>query len=343
MKVLDWQWRQNGMVGKQPTFKDAQEVANQIYEVRIAANLVLPFTFSFRPEFQVVVDDWRRAISDPNIGPNKIDEYILTQWNVAGYMVTAPSSRNRTGVYQTIDAVRNAKEFKSLISKMDSNDTPGVAGFIANFGTTPDKYSDAAANWFRDRDIRRGGETKWTESRVTEDILKDREISLGWTIYQKEMAKRDAIMFDEGINDINSKAAEASGLKDDWKNFVENLSRQFPEWGFEKEMGDFDLNKTKRYVYSVMDLVSDKKFMRKFGNTTTMKAMTSYIEARTYIAKELQMRKEEGGSGTFTSEENFDLQDDWNDLILELKIYDKPFADFYSRYLENDTFGVIKR
>jgi hypothetical protein len=67
-------------------------------------------------------------------------------------MVTAPSSRNRTGVYQTIDAVRNAKEFK-LISKMDSNDTPGVAGFIANFGTTPDKYSDAAANWFRDRDI----------------------------------------------------------------------------------------------------------------------------------------------------------------------------------------------
>jgi hypothetical protein len=61
-----------------------------------------------------------------------------------------------------------------------------------------------------------------------------------------------------------------------------------------------------------------------------MKAMTSYIEARTYIAKELQMRKEEGGSGTFTSEENFDLQDKWNDLM-NCKAYDKPFADFYTR------------
>lgn len=343
MKVLDWQWRQNGMIGKRPTFKDGQRVADQIYEVRLAANLVLPFTFSFRPDFQIVVDDWRRAIADPNIGPNKIDEYILTQWGVAGYMVTAPTSRNRTGVFQTIDAVRNAKEFKSLIGKMDSNDTPGVAGFIANFGTTPDKYSEAAANWFRDKNIRKGGDTKWTESRVTEDILKDREISLGWTIYQKEMAKRDAAMLDLGINNINSADAEAAGLKEDWTNFVANLSKQFPAWGFEKEMGDFDLNKTKRYVNSVVDLVSDKKFMKKFGNTSTMQAMTRYIETRTYVAKELQLRKEEGGSASITSEDNIDLQDNWNDFILKLKAYDKTFADFYTRYLDNDTLGVIKR
>lgn len=343
MKVLDWQWRQNGMVGKRPTFKDGQKVADQIYEVRIAANLILPFTFSFRPDFQIVVDDWRRAMADPNIGPNKIDEYILTQWGVAGYMVTAPTSRNRTGVFQTVDAVRNAKEFSSLIGKMDRNNTPGVAGFIANFGTSPDKYSDAAANWFRDKDLRKGGDTKWTESRVTEDILKDREISLGWTLYQKEMAKRDAQMLDLQIYNINSSAAEAAGIKDDWNNFVANLSAQFPAWGREKEMGDFDLNKTKRYVNSVMDLVSDKKFMNRFGNTSTMQAMSRYIETRTYVAKELQLRKEEGGSGSFNSEDNIDLKDKWDEFVVKLKAYDKPFADFYTRYLDSDTFGVINR
>lgn len=343
MKVLDWEWRTNGQVGKRPTFKDAQELANQVFEIRIGANLFLPFTFSFRPEYQVVVDDWRRAMADPNIGPNKIDEYIMTQWGVAGYMVTAPASRNRSGVLQTVDAVKNAKEFKSLIGKMDDNNTPGVAGFIANFGTTPDKYSDAAANWFRDRNLRRGGDTKWTESRVTEDILKDREISLGWTIYQKEMAKRDAQMLELGINDINSNAAKSAGLTEDWKNFIDSLSAKYPAWGFEKEMGDFDLNKTKRYVNSVMDLVSDNKFMNKFGNTNTMRAMKNYIEARTYIAQELQIRKDDGASGSLTSEDNFDLQDEWNLFILKLKAVDKPFADFYTRYLENDNFGVIKR
>lgn len=342
MKILDWEWRQNGMVGKRPKFSDAVRFAQQVYEIRILANLVLPVTFSFRPEYQAVVDDWRRAIADPNIGPNKIDEYIMTQYGVAGYMVTAPASRNRSGVIQTGNAVRNAEKFKSLISKMDKNNTPGLAGFIANFGADPDKYSDAAANYFRDKTLRPGGETRWTESRVTEDILKDREISLGWTIYQKELAKRDAEMDSLGIRDINSNAAKAAGLTEQWNDFVDRLSREYPEWGYEKEFGDFDLNKPKRYVKGVMDIVKDKKFMAEYGKSKTMRAMTDYIATRTYVAQELAMRKEDFGSASLDSEENIDLKDQWDEFILKLKLYDKSFSDFYTRYLEKDTFEVIK-
>lgn len=343
MKVLDYEWRMNGQVGKRPKFNDAMELAQQTFEIRLGANLLLPFTFSFRPEYQVVVDDWRRAINDPNIGPTKIDEYIMSQYGVAGYMVTAPATRNRSGVFQTADAVRNAKQFKGLIGKMDENNTPGIAGFIANFGTSADKYSDAAANYFRDRALRPGGETKWTESRITSDILKDREISLGWSIYQTEIAKRDAEMANLGIRDINSNAAKAAGITEKWQSFVERLGNAYPEWGYEKEMGDFDLNKTKRYVRGVMDLVSDENFMTKYGRSTTMKAMTDYITARTYIANELKLRKEDFGSSSIDSVENIDLKDQFDEFILKLKLYDKAFSDFYTRYLENDTFGVIKR
>lgn len=342
MKVLDWEWRQNGMVGKRPNFSDAQKLADQTFEIRMGANLVLPFTFSFRPEYQVVVDDWRRAIADPKIGPTKIDEYIMTQYGVAGFMVTAPATRNRTGVFGTANAVRNAEEFKSTIAKMDRNSTPGLAGFIANFGNDPDKYSDAAANYFRDKALRPGGETRWTESRVTEDILRDREISLGWSIYQKELAKRDAEMDSLGIRDINSEAAKSAGITEDWNDFVDRLGREYPEWGFEKEMGDFDLNKTKRYVKGVMDLVKDKKFMSRYGKSKTMRAMTDYIATRTYVAQELAARKEDFGSASLASEDNIDLKDQWDEFILKLKLYDKSFSDFYTRYLENDTFGVIK-
>lgn len=342
MKVQDWEWRTNGKVGKRPTFADAVKLAQQAYEIRIGANLVLPFTFSFRPEYQAVVDDWRRAISDPNIGPGKIDEYIMTQYGEAGFMVTAPAVRNRTGVFATASAVVNAREFSSLIGKMDRNNTPGLAGFIANFGSDPDKYSDAAANFFRNRNLRPGGETKWTESRVTEDILKDREISLGWSIYQREIAKRDAQMADLGITSINSNAAKAEGLTDKWLNFVERLSDAYPAWGYEKEMGDFDLNKTKRYVKGVMDVVKDDKFMSKYGKSKTMRAMTDYITARTYMAQELAQRKEDFGSSSITSDVNSDLKEWWDNAVLKLKIYDKTFSDFYTRYLENDKFGVIK-
>jgi hypothetical protein len=343
MKVQEYEWRSNGMIGPRPTFKDALKGARQVYEIRLGANLVLPFTFSFRPEYQFIVDDWRRAISDPNIGPNKIDEYIITMYGEAGFLVTAPSARNRTGVFQTADAVRNAKEFSGLIGKMDENKTPGLAGFIANFGTTADKYSDAAANFFRDKTLRPGGETKWTESRVTEDVLKDREISLGWSLYQKGVTDRDAEMKQYGINNINSQAAKDLGLYDRWKTFTDNLSKKYPEWGFEKEMGDFDDNRAKRYVYSVMDIVSNNKFMKKYGNTPTMQVMVDYVLNRTYVSQELQTRKEFGGSASLDAEDNIDLKEQWDEYIMGAKMLDKSFADFYTRYLENDTFGVIKR
>lgn len=343
MKVLDWEWRSNGMIGKRPNFKDALELGRQTFEIRMAANLVLPFTFSFRPEYQFVVDDWRRAINDPKIGPQKIDEYIMTMYGDKGFLVTAPSARNKTGVFQTADAVRNAKEFAALIGKMDEKKTPGLAGFIANFGTSADKYSDAAANYFRDRTLRPGGETKWTESRPTADILKDREISLGWSAYQKGVEERDAELASYGINSISSQAAVDLGIKERWDTFVDNLGRKYEAWGFEKEMGDFDLNRTKRYVSGVIDLVSNEKFMKKYGNTKTMQAMTDYVLNRTYVSQELATRKEYYGSASIDAEDNIDLREQWDEYIMKMKMYDKGFADFYTRYLENDTFGVIKR
>jgi hypothetical protein len=343
MKVQDYEWRSNGMIGPRPTFKDALEGGRQIFEIRLAANVVLPFTFSFRPKYQFIVDDWRRAINDPKIGPSKIDEYILTMYGDKGFLVTAPTARNRTGVFQTADAVRNAKEFAGLIGKMDENKTPGLAGFIANFGTTADKYSDAAANFFRDKTLRPGGETKWTESRVTADILKDREISLGWSAYQKGVEERDAELASYGINSINSSDAIDLGLKERWDTFVDNLGKKYEAWGFEKEMGDFDLNRTKRYVKGVMDVVSNDKFMNKYGNTKTMQAMADYVLNRTYISQELATRKEYYGSANIDAEDNIDLKEQWDEYIMKMKMYDKGFADFYTRYLENDNFGVIKR
>ena len=342
MKVLDFEWRSNGMQGKRPTFKDALELGEQTLGLRLAANATLPFTFSFRPEYQMIVDDWRRAINNPKIGPSKVDEYIMTQYGPKGFFVTAPSARNRTGVFATADAVRNAKEFAGLIGKMDENKTPGLAGFIANFGVTADKYSDAAANYFRDKTLRPGGETKWTESRVTKDILKDREISLGWTAYQKGIEERDAEMASYGVTNINSQAAIDLGIKERWDTFTNNLGKKYEAWGYEKEMGDFDLNKTKRYIKGVTDLVTNEKFMKKYGNTKTMKAMTDYVLNRTYVAQELATRKEYYGSASLDSEENIDLREQWDGYILKMKMYDKGFADFYTRYLENDTFGVIK-
>lgn len=341
-KTLVYNWDQDGRVGKQPTFKDALRLAKDVYDIRIATNLVLPFTFTFRPEWQIIVDDYRRALTDPIVGRERVDDYILGKYGDIGYIMTAPTSKNSTGVLQTPNAVRNSKEFSGLMSKMDKLDTPGLVGFLANFGTTTGKYSDAAANYFRNRAVRAGGNYKFTESRAADEVLNDREISLGWTTYIKEIQKRDALLKKEGITDINSKRAQQFGYTAKWESFVDNLKEYYPAWGQEKEFGTSDFNKTKRYVKGLTTIVQDKKWMDKYGKSSTMEAISDYIVNRQWLAKQLEKRKEMFGTRSLTSEYNADLKQRWDQYILDMKLYSSGFSDVYSRYLENDSYEVIE-
>lgn len=342
MKTQQNEWEQSGRVGKQPTFDDAIKLAKHLYDIRIAANMTLPFTFSFRPEWQIIIDDYRKAIANPLVGPSKINDYILGKWGDIGYLMTAPTSKNVTGVVPTVNAVRNEKQFRSLLGEMDKLNVPGLVGFIVNTGIKSDKYSDAASNYFKNRQVRSGGDIRYTETRATEDILKDREISLGWYYYQKMSTQMDVALQREGIKSINSSAAEQLGLKAKWDAKVQELANYYPAWGADKEFGATDLNKTKRYIKGLMTIVSDKKFMDQYGKTTTMQAVSDYVVTRTYVAKELEKRKEYYGDGSLSGVYNSDLKDKWDGYIQKMKAWDSGFADLYTRYLENDKFGVIK-
>lgn len=344
MKTQRNEWIQGGRVGKEPTFDSAIKLAKHLYDIRIAVNMTLPFTFSFRPEWQVIIDDYRRAISDPLVGPNKINDYILGKWGDLGYILTAPTTKNVTGVVPTGNAVKNAKEFKNLIAKMDTErlNAPGLVGFIVNNGIETSKYSDAASNYFKDRVIRTGGDVKYTERRTTEDVLKDREVSLGWYYYQKLSAQMDKMLADNGLKSVNSSAAEQLGLKAQWDNKIKELEKYLPAWRDDKEFGNADINRTKRYIKGLITIVSDKDYMNKYGNTPTMRAVSDYVAARTYVANELVNRKEYYGDGSITSIYNTDLKEKWDDYIFRMKNSDKGFSDLYTRYLENDKFGVIK-
>jgi hypothetical protein len=352
MKTQRYEWEMNGRVGKEPTFKDAQRLADQLYSIRIKVNLGLPFTFTFRPEWQFIMDDYRSAIADPKVGPTKVDDYILGKYGDIGYILTAPTSINKTGIAATGGAVKNQKEFNYLLGKMDKNDTPGLIGFLANYGVTGERYSDAASNYFRNKEVRPGGTYKYTEQRDIEQILVDREISLGWSQYTKVAQERDAVLAQwrkKGYNtsSINSTAAKQLGLEETWKSKVAQLEETYPGWAKERQFGISDFNKTKRYIRSLTDIASDKKWMDKYGNASktginTMEAVSDFLVNRTYLSQELARRKTIGGSATLDNQQNTDLKDRWDNYILNMKLWSNGFADLYDRYLENDNLEVIK-
>ena len=352
MKTQQYEWEMNGRVGKPPTFADGLRLADQLYSIRIKVNLGLPFTFTFRPEWQFIMDDYRSAIADPKVGPTKVDDYILGKYGDIGYILTAPTSINKTGIAATGGAVKNQKEFNSLLGRMDKNDTPGLIGFLANYGVTGERYSDAAANYFRNREVRPGGTYKYTEQRDIEQILVDREISLGWAQYTKLAQERDAVLAQwrkKGYNtsSITSTASKQLGLEETWKSKVAQLEANYPNWAKEKEFGTMDFNKTKRYIRSLTEIASDKKWMGKYGDTrktgvNTMEAISDYITNRTFLSQELARRKSIGGSASLDNQENADLRDRWDNYILNMKLWSNGFSDLYDRYLENDNIEVIK-
>lgn len=342
MKTQYYNWDTNGRVGKQPTFEDAIKLANQIYKIRIAVNMTLPFTFTFRPEWQPIMDDYRRALLDPTIGKTKVDDYILDKYGDVGYIVTAPTSRNRTNLVPTISATVNTKKYAKLLGEMDKLNVPGLVGFIANFGSSSEKYSDAAANYFRNRSVRPGGDIKYTESRATEDVITDRQESLGWNYYIKFAAQRDAIMAKYGIKSINSTAAKQMGLTDEWEKAVNSIKAYLPTWAeaYDNSVGDF--TKTKRYVKGLLKIVKDTNFDEQYGKSNTMQAIKDYVVNRAYVAQELANRKMYLGTQGLADPANADLKDKWDEYVLKMKLWDNGFADLYAKYLENDDYEVIK-
>jgi hypothetical protein len=288
------------------------------------------------------MDDYRAALQDPTVGKTKVDDYIYAKYGDLGYLITAPTSRNKTNLNPTVGSVVNAKKFPGLLGEMDKLNTPGLVGFIANFGNTSDKYSDAAANYFRNRSVRPGGEIKYTESRVTEDIITDREESLGWNYYANFTKQRDAVLARYGIKSINSSAAQQMGLTKKWEAAVDSIKTYLPTWAeaYDNSVGDF--TKTKRYVKGLIKTLGDEKWMKENGNTPTMLAVKDYVLNRDYVAQELVNRKKYLGVSGLSSPANADLKEKWDSYILNLKLYDIGFSDLYTRYLENDNYEVIE-
>ena len=342
MKTLKNEWVQDGSIGKQPNFQDAIKLANQLWKIRIAANLTLPFTFTFRPEWQPVIEDYRATLLNPTVGKTKIDDYIRDKYGDLGYLLTAPTSRNKTNLIPTIGAVVNEKKFRPLLGEMDKLNVPGLVGFIANYGSDSDKYSDAAANYFRNKNVRPGGEIKYTESRATEDVITDREESLGWNYYEKFSKQRDALLVKYGLKSINSQAAQQMGLTAKWEASVESIKAYLPSWAeaYDNSVGDY--TKTKRYIKGLTKTLGNESWMKEYGNTPTMMAVKDYILNRDYIANQLVERKKYLGVEGLNNPANADLKNKWDDYIIKLKLYDTKFSDLYTRYLENDNYEVIE-
>jgi hypothetical protein len=344
MKVNEIEWRKNGQVGPRPTYDDAIKTANQLYKIRIAANLTLPVAITLKPEWQFIVNEYVRALKDPNVGPEKVFDFLYDKWGIEGLIATAPSTRTETGVVKTIGAVKNAKKYKNLISQFDKSyqRLPLLAGFIANYGTVDSGGEEYSANYFSDRKLRAGGKTVWSESRAADDVVEDREIQIGWAYYQKFKEALNIELVEQKISGLGTAASRDAGLDDEWEDSISQLKEYLPVWAKAFDNPQKVIGTAESYVKGLETIVQDKKWMADNGKTPGAQAIVGFLETRKVLVEDLQQRKRDGGSANIENPDNVDLLEDWKGYIRDLSIYSTEFANLYSRVLENDKLGVIK-
>lgn len=349
MKINEIDWQTNGRKGPRPGLAEGQALANQLYKIRIAANLTLPFAVTFKPEWQNIVNDYNRALQDPLVGPRKIFDYLYEKYGIEGLYVTAPAGRSVTGVIPSTGAVTNARKYESFIRSFDKAKVPLLAGFVANYGVSEVQGANYSTNYFSNKELRPGGNYVWRDKRASDDIITDREAGVGWYFYTLNRKQLDVFMKENKIPGINSakfKRKNANGIsyEDQWNQKIEQLYELFPAFADDRKRGETDFNKTHRYIYELEKLVSvDSKWIADNKDTAGAKALIGYLVNREYVVQELQARKSRGGSANIDNDKNSNLRESWENYVSDLKLSSDDFANLYNRILEYDDMKEINR
>ena len=311
----------------EPTFKEINDLTNNMYKVKALSNLVLPFAAQYDSPLGWYTQQYRKL--QQTYG-SQADALFLQMYPEMGE-ATISASLNNTGVDATQAAVANLKKYNGLISKIGST-TPEMIGFLVNDPDGKYDFSQAAYRWQMRNSPVPGSTTNFRGQRDPSLLKQDAQKKMGWIDYRKAMDFLDQQLFAQGYTSYSERGAEELNLAK--QAYTQQLATNNKDWA-----ADFYSVDKGKWIYrmqTINTILRDPQWMQDNGNKPVVGAIATYYVTRTQIARELANRKAGGGSGTLTAADNADLEGLWNQTIATLKQESLEFSSFYNRFLQND-------
>jgi hypothetical protein len=106
----------------------------------------------------------------------------------------------------------------------------------------------------------------------------------------------------------------------------------------------FSIGKWKETLAGIDKILQNEKFIGSLpeDNKPAWAVMQDYMDSRDTLMLQLAQRKEQGMSGTISSDENADLQELWDNYVTTLKRNNTQFSSWYDRFLEADPLEPIR-
>jgi len=311
----------------EPTFKEINDLTNNMYKVKMLSNLVLPFAAQYDSPLGWYTQQYRKIQQAYGAQADALFLQMYPEMAEA----TISASLNNTGVDATQAAVANLKKYNGLISKIGTT-TPEMIGFLVNDPDGKYDFSQAAYQWQMRNSPVPGSTTNFRGQRDPALLKQDAQKKIGWIDYRKAMDYLDQQLFAQGYTSYSQSGAEELNLLK--QAFTRQLATTNKDWA-----ADFYSVDKGKWIYrmqTIDTILRDPQWMQDNGNKPVVGAIATYYITRTKIARELASRKASGASGTLTAADNADLEGLWNQTIATLKQESLEFSSFYNRFLQND-------
>jgi hypothetical protein len=311
----------------EPTFKEINDLTNNMYRVKMLSNLVLPFAAQYDSPLGWYTQQYRKIQQAYGA---QADALFLQMYPEMGE-ATISASLNNTGVDATQAAVANLKKYNGLISKIGTT-TPEMIGFLVNDPDGKYDFSQAAYQWQMRNSPVPGSTDNFRGQRNPALLKQDAQKKMGWIDYRKAMDYLDQQLFAQGYTAYSERGAEELNLAK--QAFTQQLAGSNKDWA-----ADFYSVDKGKWIYrmqSIETILRDPQWMQDNGSKPVVGALATYYVTRSQIARELASRKASGASGTLTAEDNSDLEGLWNQTIATLKQESLEFSSFFNRFLQND-------
>jgi hypothetical protein len=315
------------------TEKQVKKLADAYYNMRTAANLILPFAPQFSSPYRFYMDKWREYST--KYGLQADDKFLEDFPEYFDFATTL--SKNPTGSRSTMDEVQNSKRYSGLISDI-SQDDKSLIGLVTR-GSNAAKFSPTAYWWQSETAISPGSPETFRGKQTPQEAQRANEARKGWAIYRKTMAILDNHLAQRGLTSYQQNGAEdllqvknaIIGQLAVETDPVTGASTGVPSAWYE-DYRDVDGLKTAKTIVGLRKIVSNSKFMADNGSDPTWKSMSLYLEVRDAIAARLAGRTVKN----IDAQENTDLRLMLDYYVNELKSGDVEFADIFERYLSQD-------
>jgi hypothetical protein len=325
---------------KMPNAKKLMDMTKDYWNLRIAANLILPFAPRFDSPYQYYIQKSREY---KQLYGMDADAKFFKDFPEY-FAFTASTSSNPAKVDYTVGAVKNIKKYGSLLTELLSIE-PKLIGFVVN-EKEGYKFSDAAYNWLYNNKISPNSPQKFLEPIDPVEARKKNEAEVGWIQYSKIMDSIDAQLAARGLSSITQKGAEdlkaykeikfsELALQKDAKgeNILDPKTGQFAQTPWYDDYLDSDGSKTNRIIYGFSKILNDPQYRKDNKNSATFKSIEVYFDIRKKYAQELTNRD----AKSIDAKSNIDIRIAYDAIVNKLKTDDPiGFGPLYDRFLSQD-------